>query len=79
MKRSLLLLKDEPSGDKATSGLPYFIECIRRKTPISSETCMHIQNSILIFKQYQKSVQLVKGKIPNPKVPPETESIPKAS
>jgi len=54
---------------EGTPSLPYFVECLKRKSIISTETCMHIHNHILMFRQYLKTVQLMKGRNPDPRIP----------
>jgi hypothetical protein len=34
---------------------------------MTTEVCMHIQTSIMTFRQYYKSVQFTKAKAPDPK------------
>ena len=55
---------------EGSTSIPYFVECLKRKSIVSTETCMHIHNHILTFKQYLRTVQLMKGKNVDPKIPP---------
>lgn len=73
LTRSALLRKAEQQVKEAEerqerlTSVPYFIECLRRKTHVTTEACMHIHTSILTFKQYLKTVHLAKPKLPDPR------------
>lgn len=59
--------------EQGLSQTPYFVECLKRKNIVSTETCMHIHNSLMTFKQYLRTTQLVKAKSVDPNIPPEKE------
>ena len=59
--------------DQGSNNIPYFIECLKRKSVVSTETCMHVHNSIMTFKQYLRTVQMMKNRSVDPKIPPERE------
>ncbi len=61
--------------EQSRANPPYFVEGLKRKSIVSTETCMHIHNSIMTFRQYLRSTQLLKSKAIDPRIPAEREGM----
>ena len=71
----MLLSKDDKPTDRPCDELPYFIECMTKQHRLLKEIHLHIQQSILTFKEFYKACQNAKSKAVLSKLKPETPGI----
>ena len=71
----MLLSKEERSNDQSSEELPYFIECMSKQHRLLKEMHVHVQQSILTFKEFYKVCQNARSRVGLSKLKPETIGI----